>query len=93
MAYTALAKGTPVTSQSGSRFGTVDQVLDDPKCGILHGIVVATAKGPRFVARDCIERITTAQVICSLTDEQVNDLPPAPLPQHFKTRPRFLRRA
>ncbi len=93
VAYTALVKGTPVTSQSGSRFGTVDQVLDDPKCGIFHGIVVATTKGPRLVARGSIERITTAHVICSLTDQQVNDLPPAPPPQAVKTRSRFLRRA
>lgn len=77
VAYSALEKGVPVISQSGRRFGTVDRVLDDSKGDILHGIVVATGAGPRFVARDYIERITTTQVKCSLTDEQVSELPEA----------------
>ena len=78
VAFTALKKGTPVTSQSGRRFGRVDRVLDDSKGNILHGIVVATRAGNRFVGRDCIEGMTTAQVRCSLTDEQVSALPEAP---------------
>lgn len=93
VAYTALVKGTPVISQSGRLFGTVDRVLDDSQGDILHGIIVATAAGRRFVARDCIERMTTTQVRCSLTDEQVSELPPAPPGRRFKTRPWFLRGA
>jgi hypothetical protein len=78
VAYSALRKGVPVRSRSGRRFGTLESVLDDPKGGILHGIVVATGAGPRFVARDDIERMTTTQVTCSLTDEQAGALRPAP---------------
>lgn len=77
VAYTALAKGTPVTSQSGRRFGTVGRVLDDSQGNILHGIVVSTRAGQRFVARDSIEAMTTTQVRCSLTDEQLSALPHA----------------
>lgn len=92
VAYTALEKGTPVTSQSGRRFGTVDRVLDDSKGNILHGIVVATRAGHRFVARDFIEGMTTTQVRCSLTDEQVNALPVVP-PVPRRRKPWLARRA
>jgi len=37
---------------------------------IFHGIVIATAAGLRFVDRDHVERITTAQITCALSDEQ-----------------------
>lgn len=66
-----------MSSQSGRRFGTLEGVLDDPQADILHGIVVATGEGLRFVARDDIERMTTAEVTCSLTDEQASSLPEA----------------
>lgn len=75
IAYTALRKGTPVVSGSGQRFGAVDRVIDDASGSILHGIVVRTREGRRFVARDSITRMTTAQVECSVTDEEVADLP------------------
>lgn len=77
VAYSALRRGVPVVSQSGRRIGTLEGVLDDPQTDILHGIVVATGEGPRFVARDDIERMTTNRVSCSLTDEQVGALPTA----------------
>jgi hypothetical protein len=93
VAYTALTKGTPVTSQSGRAFGTLDRVLDDGKGDILHGIAVTTERGPKFVARDSIERMTTAQIRCSLTDEQVHELPSAPSDRRVRTWPRFARRA
>ena len=93
VAYTALKKGTPVTSLSGHAFGTLDRVLDDGKGGILHGIAVATGQGLRFVGRDSIERMTTAQIRCSLTDEQVRELSPAPSGWPARTWPRFARRA
>ena len=75
VAYTALERGTPVLSQSGQRFGALDRVIGDDKGFILHGIVVRTGRGLKFVARDAIERMTTTQILCSLTDEQVRDLP------------------
>lgn len=93
VAYTALAKGTPVTSQSGRRFGTVDRVLEDSQGNILHGIVVATRAGQRFVARDSIEAMTTTQVRCSLTDEQMSALPPAASGQRRRRKGWLVRRA
>lgn len=77
VAYSALKKGLPVVSQSGRRFGTLERVIADPQQDILHGMVVATVAGHRFVARDAIDRMTTTKVTCSLTDEQVAALPTA----------------
>lgn len=76
IAYTALTKGTPVISGSGRRFGAVHQVVDDPAASILHGIVVTTKEGRRFVGRDLVLRMTTTQVQCSLSDDEVAALPP-----------------
>jgi hypothetical protein len=90
VAYTALEKGTPVLSRSGRQFGVLDRVMDDHG-DILHGIAVTTAKGVRFVARDCIERMTTTQIRCSLTDEQVNQLPPAQPARRVRARRWFAR--
>lgn len=90
VAYSALRKGVPVVSQSGRRFGTLEGVLDDLSADILHGIVVATGEGPRFVARDDIDRMTTTKVTCSLTDEQVGALPAASaatLGRQWRNRP------
>ncbi len=87
IAYTALRKGTPVLSASGLRFGAVDKVLDDATGSILHGIVVTTKEGRRFVARDSIVRMTTTQVQCSISDNEVGTLPPA-----VRRRPRFVLR-
>lgn len=93
VAYTALARGTPVISRSGRAFGTLDRVLDD-RADIFHGIVVATGAGPRFVPRDSIERMTTTQIRCALTDEQAAELPPATSDRRTRTRtkPWFARR-
>ena len=77
IAYSALEKGVPVVSRSGHCFGTVERVLEVPAEDIFHGIVVATAAGLRFVDRDHVERITTSQVNCALTDEQAAALPAA----------------
>jgi hypothetical protein len=93
VAYTALEKGTPVISQSGLRFGTLDRVLDDSRGNILHGIVVATRAGRRFVARDCIEAMTTTQIRCSLSGEQVNALPEVPSRPGSRRKPWPARRA
>ena len=77
IAYSALEKGTPVVSQSGHQFGTVERVLEVPAEDIFRGIVVATTAGLRFVDRDHVERITTSQVNCALSDAQAAALPAA----------------
>jgi hypothetical protein len=75
IAYSALSKGVPVVSRSGRAFGTVEHVLEIPEEDLFDGIVVSTAAGLRFVDRDQIDQITTARVVCALTDEQAAALP------------------
>lgn len=76
IAYSALPKGTPVVSASGTQFGVVEHVLEIPAEDLFDGIVVSTTEGLRFVDRDQIDDITTAQVRCVLTDEQAQTLSP-----------------
>jgi hypothetical protein len=76
IAYSALHKGTPVVSASGTQFGVVEHVLEIPAEDLFDGIVVSTAEGLRFIDRDQIDNITTAQVRCVLTDEQAQTLNP-----------------
>jgi hypothetical protein len=92
VAHTALKKGAPLVSRSGRASGMLERVLDD-NGDILHGIVVRTGAGLRFVARDCIERMTTTQIRCALTDEEVSELPPAPSARRIRTRTWFGRGA
>jgi hypothetical protein len=47
---------------------------------VFRGIVVKTVTGLRFVDRDQVEQLTTAQVSCALSDEQAADLPEPPAP-------------
>lgn len=75
IAYSGLAKGTPMLARSGQQFGTVEHVLEVPEEDLFDGIVAATERGLRFVDRDEIGEITTAWVRCDLTDEQVATLP------------------
>lgn len=70
IAYSALPKGTPVLSTSGTQFGVVEHVLEIPAEDLFDGIVVSAEEGLRFVDRDQIDNIATAQVRCVLTDEQ-----------------------
>lgn len=76
ISYLALATGTPVLNSAGTAFGTVEHVLQIPELDEFDGIVVSTKKGLRFVDRDQIAGITTTQVRCNLSDEQVNSLAP-----------------
>lgn len=92
VAYTALPKGIPVTTQSGRAIGKLERILDD-NGDIFHGIVVSTGTGPKFVARNMIERMTTTQIRCFLTDEQARELPPAPSVRRPHAKAWFARRA
>lgn len=76
ISYLALEVGTPVESSEGHTFGTVEHVLQIPSEDLFDGIVVATHRGLRFVARGQILEIRTAVVRCSLSDEEVEHLPP-----------------
>src|SRR5215472_1213901 len=80
IAYSALQKGTPVVSASGTQFGVVEHVLEIPAEDLFDGIVVSTADGLCFVDRDQIDNITTTRVRCVLTDEQAQTLSPPTAP-------------
>jgi hypothetical protein len=75
ISYMALEVGTPVLNEGGLQFGTVERVLQIPEEDVFDGISVTTDHGLRFVDRDQITQITTRQVRCSLSDEQVTSLP------------------
>lgn len=75
ISYMALEPGTPVLSSSGTRFGTVEHVLQIPELDLFDGIAVTTHDGLRFVDRDQITDITTAFVRCGIDDDHVATLP------------------
>ena len=75
IAYTALQPGTPVQTNDGHSFATVEAVLVDEKVSVFDGIVVQTADGTRFVDADQISSIYTSSVRTSLTAEQAANLP------------------
>jgi hypothetical protein len=75
ISYLALAKGTPVLGTSGQRIGTVEHVLQVPELDLFDGIVVDTEAGRRFIDRDQISSMTTTTVQCTITDDEIADLP------------------
>lgn len=78
IAYSAVARGTPLVTRSGRQLGTVEHVLDIPEEDLFDGSVAATEHGLRFVDRDQVDQITTASGRCALTDEQAAALPAQP---------------
>jgi hypothetical protein len=75
IAYTALQPGTPVQTNDGHQFATVQAVLVDEKVSVFDGIVVRTADGRRFVDADFIGAIYTTYVTTTLSVEQAANLP------------------
>jgi hypothetical protein len=75
ISYLALAKGTAVHASSGTRFGTVEHVLQVPELDLFDGIVVRVHRGLRFVDREQIAKITRTVVHCDLSDADVAALP------------------
>ena len=75
VSYQALTKGTPVCDETAAKFGTVEHVLQIPELDLFDGLVVKTRDGLRFVDRDEIITITTSEVTCKLSAQQVQDLP------------------
>jgi len=75
IAYTALARGTPVLTAAGRRFGAVEHVLEIPAEDLFDGLVVATDDGIRFVDRDQVATITDVAVTTVLDDAGVASLP------------------
>jgi len=76
IAYTALQPGTPVQTNDGHPFATVQAVLVDEKVSVFDGIVVQTVEGTRFVDAPQIDSIHTTYVRTTLSAEQAANLPP-----------------
>ena len=76
ISYEALEPGTPVLSSSGQPFGTVEHVLQVPELDLFDGLAVKSHHhGHRFVDRDQVVDITTAEVTTTVADDQVDSLP------------------
>lgn len=75
IAYQALAKGTPVLSSTGTKFGTVHHVLQVEELDLFDGISVNTDAGLRFVDRNQIGAIFTTSVHTTLSDAEAAALP------------------
>ena len=75
IAYTALQPGTPVQTNDGSPFATVQAVLVDELVSVFDGIVVETTEGERFVDADQIHSIFTTYVRTTLSAAQAANLP------------------
>lgn len=75
ISYEALEPGTPVLSATGTQFGTVEHVLQDPSIDLFDGIAIQTDHGLRFVDRDQIAAIATNAVRCTIADTAVGSLP------------------
>ncbi len=75
IAYTALQPGTPVQTNEGLAFATVQAVLVDEKVSVFDGIVVQTAEGTRFVDAPLIGTIYRSHVCTTLSADQAANLP------------------
>jgi hypothetical protein len=87
VSYQALAKGTPMLNRAGESFGTVEHVLQVPELDLFDGVVVRTGHGLRFVDRDAISAITTTQVRCDLSADDVENLPRPDGDEVYQTDP------
>ena len=75
IAYTALQPGTPVQSNDGQQFGTVEAVLVVEELDVFDGINVETPQGRRFVDADQVGSISTSHVSTTLSAEEAANLP------------------
>jgi hypothetical protein len=75
VSYEGVPLGVPLLSSSGSRFGTLEKVLEIPSEDLFDGVIVKTHHGRRFVDRDQIVEITTEYIKCSFDDEAAAKLP------------------
>jgi hypothetical protein len=94
ISYKALRRGTRVLASDGSQIGVVRRVLDNVRENIFDGIVVETRAGSRFVDAPEVARIAERAVTLTITDEQVDALPPprSPIRERFE-RAAIVRRA
>ena len=77
--YNELARGTPVYGSDEVQAGTVDEVKDLPREGILDGIVIKTTAGERrFVDAPEVARTAERAVTLTIPSAAVAELPLEP---------------
>ena len=75
IAYSALQPGTPVHTNDGQPFATVQAVLVDEKVSVFDGIIVDTTERARFIDADLIGSIYTTYVCTTVSADQAASLP------------------
>jgi hypothetical protein len=75
VSYEGATLGVPLLSSTGTRFGTLEKVLEIPSEDLFDGVIVSTEHGRRFVDRDQIVEITTAYIRCTIDDGEAAALP------------------
>ena len=81
IAYTVLAKGTPVCTSDGEEVGTVVRVLADEGADIFDGLVVDTTDGERFVDAPEVGALYERAVVLTLSADDIRRLSePSPSP-------------
>ncbi|MCZ4498117.1 MAG: hypothetical protein JWQ74_670 [Marmoricola sp.] len=84
IAYTALQPGTPVQTNDGQVFGSVEHVLVVEEVDVFDGIVIRTEEGIRFVDADNVGSIFTSHVVTNLSPEEAAQLPLPAQDAYFK---------
>lgn len=75
--FLSLKRGTPVYDSSDAQIGTVADVLDNAREGILDGVVVETPDGKRhFVDAPEVKRTAERAVTLTISGDEVAQLPP-----------------
>jgi rRNA processing protein Gar1 len=75
IAYTALAKGTPVYTSDGARIGVVKRVMAVPVKDVFDGIVISTPDGDRFVDGPEVGRLYENAAELKIDLEEARRLP------------------
>jgi hypothetical protein len=84
VSYEAATIGSDVLTSGGTKFGTLEHVLEVPELDVFDGIVVATKSGLRFVDADQVERITRGYIRCSIDSEDAAQLPEPGAPPVYR---------
>jgi hypothetical protein len=75
IAYTALARGTPVYSSDGDLVGHVKRVMAVPEKDIFDGLILSTAAGERFVDAPETGEMWENAVLLKIDAEEARRLP------------------
>ena len=75
VAYTAVARDTPVYASDGVLVGRVKRMMAVPEKDIFDGIVISTAEGPRFVDAPETGAMYENAVLLKIDSQEASRLP------------------